>query len=46
MKFHLIRILRLYATAVNKDNQIAQDFIRTQLVPSPMSLDSAIKVSI
>ena len=28
-------ILRLYANAVNKDNQIAQDFIRTQLVPAP-----------
>ena len=37
------RILRLYATAVNKQNEIAQDFIRTQIVPSPMSLDSAIK---
>ena len=37
------RILRLYATAVNKDNVIAQEFIRTQIIPSPMSLDSAIK---
>ena len=37
------RILRLYATAVNKDNNIAQEFIRTQIIPSPMSLDSAIK---
>ncbi len=36
-------ILRLYANAVNKDNQIAQDFIRTQLVPAPMSLDEAIR---
>ncbi len=36
-------ILRLYANAVNKDNQIAQDFIRTQLIPAPMSLDQAIK---
>ena len=37
------RILRLYASAVNKDNKIAQEFIRSQVVPSPMSLDSAIK---
>ncbi|MFL2675734.1 MAG: hypothetical protein CNE97_01155 [alpha proteobacterium MED-G10] len=37
------RILRLYATAVNKNNNIAQEFIRTQIIPSPMSLDSAIK---
>ena len=37
------QILRLYATAVNKNNKIAQEFIRTQIVPSPMSLDSAIK---
>ena len=36
-------ILRLYANAVNKNNQIAQDFIRTQLVPAPMSLDEAIR---
>lgn len=36
-------ILRLYANAVNKDNKIAQDFIRTQLVPAPMSLDEAIR---
>ena len=36
-------ILRLYANAVNKNNQIAQDFIRTQLFPAPMSLDEAIK---
>lgn len=36
-------ILRLYANAVNKENQIAQDFIRTQLIPAPMSLDEAIK---
>ncbi|MEE2694790.1 MAG: hypothetical protein VX976_00355 [Pseudomonadota bacterium] len=36
-------ILRLYANAVNKKNQIAQNFIRTQLVPAPMSLDEAIK---
>ena len=27
------RILRLYATAVNKDNDIAQEFIRTQIIP-------------
>ena len=37
------KILRLYATAVNKQNNIAQEFIRTQIVPSPMSLDMAIK---
>ena len=37
------KILRLYATAVNKQNNIAQEFIRTQIVPSPMSLDLAIK---
>ncbi len=37
------KILRLYATAVNKQNSIAQEFIRTQIVPSPMSLDSAIR---
>ena len=36
-------ILRLYANAVNKKNQIAQNFIRTQLVPAPMTLDEAIK---
>ena len=36
-------ILRLYANAVNKNNQIAQDFIRTQLVPAPMTLDEAIR---
>ena len=36
-------ILRLYASAVNKSNKIAQDFIRTQLVPAPMSLDEAIR---
>ena len=36
-------ILRLYANAVNKQNQIAQNFIRTQLVPAPMSLDEAIR---
>tara|TARA_B100000900_G_scaffold370757_1_gene349503 strand:+ start:43 stop:1191 length:1149 start_codon:yes stop_codon:yes gene_type:complete len=41
MKFD--NILRLYANAVNKNNQIAQDFIRTQLVPAPMSLDEAIR---
>ncbi len=35
-------ILRLYASAVNKSNKIAQDFIRSQIVPSPMSLDTAI----
>ena len=37
------KILRLYATAVNKQNNIAQEFIRTQIVPSPMTLDLAIK---
>ena len=37
------KILRLYATAVNKENNIAQEFIRTQIVPSPMTLDMAIK---
>ena len=36
-------ILRLYASAVNKSNKIAQDFIRSQIVPSPMNLDTAIK---
>ena len=36
-------ILRLYASAVNKKNTIAQDFVRTQIVPSPMTLDTAIK---
>ena len=38
------RILRLYATAVNKENNIAQDFIRTQVVPTPMTLDDAIQL--
>tara|TARA_X000001036_G_scaffold223730_1_gene209402 strand:+ start:80 stop:1186 length:1107 start_codon:yes stop_codon:yes gene_type:complete len=37
------KILRLYATAVNKENEIAQEFIRTQIIPSPMTLDLAIK---
>tara|TARA_B100000287_G_C20572370_1_gene757084 strand:- start:150 stop:1259 length:1110 start_codon:yes stop_codon:yes gene_type:complete len=37
------KILRLYATAVNKQNNIAQEFIRTQIIPSPMTLDLAIK---
>tara|TARA_Y100001970_G_C14131889_1_gene802143 strand:+ start:61 stop:1200 length:1140 start_codon:yes stop_codon:yes gene_type:complete len=36
-------ILRLYASAVNKSNKIAQDFIRSQIVPSAMNLDTAIK---
>ena len=36
------RILRLYASAVNKENNIAQDFIRSQVVPAPMNLDAAI----
>ena len=35
--------MRLYASAVNKSNKIAQDFIRSQIVPSPMNLDTAIK---
>ena len=38
------RILRLYATAVNKDNKIAQEFIRTQIIPSPMSLDQQLSL--
>lgn len=38
------RILRLYASAVNKDNNIAQEFIRSQVVPAPMNLDAAIKL--
>ena len=38
------RILRLYASAVNKENNIAQDFIRSQVVPAPMNLDSAISL--
>ena len=38
------RILRLYASAVNKDNNIAQEFIRSQVVPAPMDLDSAIRL--
>tara|TARA_X000000950_G_scaffold159272_1_gene195080 strand:- start:1 stop:1110 length:1110 start_codon:yes stop_codon:yes gene_type:complete len=36
------RILQLYASAVNKDNAIAQEFIRTQLVPSKMTVDDAL----
>ena len=36
------RILQLYASAVNKDNEIAQEFIRTQLVPSKMTVDDAL----
>ena len=38
------RILRLYASAVNKENNIAQDFIRSQVVPAPMNLDAAISL--
>ena len=38
------RILRLYASAVNKENNIAQDFIRSQVVPAPMNLDAAIQL--
>ncbi|MAI84850.1 MAG: hypothetical protein CMM91_07965 [Rickettsiales bacterium] len=37
------RILKLYASAVNKKNNIAQEFVRTQLTPSKMSVDDAIK---
>ena len=37
------KILQLYASAVNKSNRIAQGFIRSQIVPAPMSLDTAIK---
>lgn len=36
------KIMRLYASAVSKKNKIAQDFLRSQIVPSPMSLDTAI----
>lgn len=36
------RILRLYASSVNKKNEIAQEFIRTQLTPSPMTVDDAL----
>lgn len=36
------KILSLYATAVNNDNTIAQEFIRTQLTPSKMSVDEAL----
>lgn len=36
------KILSLYATAVNNDNQVAQEFIRTQLTPSKMTVDEAL----
>ena len=36
------KILQLYATAINKNNDIAQEFVRTQLVPAPMSVDDAL----
>ena len=37
------KILQLYATAINKNNEIAQEFVRTQLVPAPMTVDDALK---
>lgn len=37
------KILQLYATAINKNNDIAQEFVRTQLVPAPMTVDDALK---
>lgn len=36
------KILSLYATAINKNNEIAQEFVRTQLIPSKMSVDDAL----
>ena len=36
------KILSLYASAVNNNNSIAQEFIRTQLTPSRMSVDDAL----
>ena len=36
------KILQLYATAINKNNDIAQEFVRTQLVPAPMTVDDAL----
>ena len=37
------KILSLYATAINKNNEIAQEFVRTQLIPSKMSVDDALR---
>ena len=37
------KILSLYASAVNNNNNIAQEFIRTQLTPSVMSVDDALR---
>ncbi len=37
------KILHLYASAVNKNNEIAQEFIRTQLVPSKMTVHDALQ---
>ena len=37
------KILSLYASAVNNNNNIAQEFIRTQLTPSVMTVDDALR---
>lgn len=41
-EFPFTKILQLYATAINKNNEIAQDFIKTQLSPASMTVDDAI----